>query len=55
VANFNALVQGMQPRDRYPNETATLLRSFSSAAPAFKTAAELAYKLGENRPEGSFK
>ena len=48
VANFNALVQGMQPRDRYPNETATLLRSFSSAAPAFKTAAELAFKLGAN-------
>jgi hypothetical protein len=45
----------MQPCDRYPNETAMLLRSFSSAAPAFKTAAEQAFKLSGNRPEGSFK
>jgi sulfhydrogenase subunit delta len=45
VANFSSLVEAMQPRDRYPNETAGLLRSFSSAAPAFKSASELALKL----------
>ena len=31
--------------DRYPNETATLLRSFSSHAPAFRNAADAAFKL----------
>ena len=45
VANFSALVEGMVPKDRYPNETAGLLRSFSSAAPAFQTAAEQALKI----------
>jgi sulfhydrogenase subunit delta len=45
VANFNALVENMVPMDRYPNETAGLLRSFSSHAPAFKSAAESAMKF----------
>jgi len=49
VANFSALVEAMVPRDRYPNETAGLLRSFSSAAPAFKTASEQALKLSLNK------
>jgi sulfhydrogenase subunit delta len=49
VANFTALVEGMQPRDRYPDETATLLRGISCHAPAFKSAAELAYKLGAKK------
>jgi sulfhydrogenase subunit delta len=49
VANFSALVEAMVPRDRYPNETAGLLRSFSSAAPSFKTAAEQALKLSVNK------
>jgi hypothetical protein len=37
-------VNSMVPLDRYPNETAGLLRSFSSHAPAFKSAAETALK-----------
>lgn len=45
AANFSVLVNSMAPLDRYPNETAGLLRSFSSHAPAFKTAAETALKL----------
>jgi sulfhydrogenase subunit delta len=49
AANFSALVETMVPHDRYPNETATLLRSFSSAAPAFKTAAEQAYALANHK------
>ena len=49
VANFSALVEGMVPRDRYPNETAGLLRSFSSHAPAFRNAAEQAFKLAAKR------
>ena len=49
VANFSALVEAMVPRDHYPNETAGLLRSFSSAAPAFKTASEQALKLSLNK------
>jgi hypothetical protein len=34
----------MMPLDRYPNETANLLRSFSSHAPAFRAAADAAFK-----------
>jgi sulfhydrogenase subunit delta len=49
VANFSALVEGMVPLDRYPNETAGLLRSFSSHAPAFKSAAEQALKLSQEK------
>jgi sulfhydrogenase subunit delta len=49
VANFSAQVEGMVPHDRYPNETAGLLRSFSSHAPAFKSAAEQALKLSLNK------
>jgi sulfhydrogenase subunit delta len=49
AGNFNALVNGMVPRDRHPNETADLLRSFSSHAPAFKTAADLAFKLSADK------
>ena len=45
VANFSALVEGMAPRDRYPQETAYLLRGISCHAPAFRTAAEQALKL----------
>jgi sulfhydrogenase subunit delta len=48
VANFSSLVAGMVPRDRYPNETAGLLRSFSSHSPLFKNAAEQALKLSQN-------
>jgi sulfhydrogenase subunit delta len=42
AGNFNALVASMVPLDRHPNETANLLRSFSSHAPAFRLAAESA-------------
>ena len=49
ASNLNALVEGMVPRDRYPNETANLLRSFSSHAPAFQTAAEQAFKLSAEK------
>jgi sulfhydrogenase subunit delta len=49
VANFSALVEGMVPHDRYPNETAGLLRSFSSHAPAFKSAADQALKLAQEK------
>lgn len=50
-ANFNALVSTMVPLDRYPDETAGLLRSFSSHAPAFKSAAENAYKYSGNKEQ----
>jgi sulfhydrogenase subunit delta len=49
AANFKSLVETMVPLDRYPNETASLLRSFSSAAPAFKAAAEQAYTLSSKK------
>ncbi len=49
VANFSALVEGMVPHDRYPNETAGMLRSFSGHAPAFKNAADQAYKLAQEK------
>jgi sulfhydrogenase subunit delta len=42
TGNFNSLVVTMMPHDRYLNETANLLRSFSNYAPAFRTAADLA-------------
>jgi len=45
AGNFGGLVTCMVPHDRYPNETANLLRSFSSGAPAFRTAAEEAFKV----------
>ncbi len=51
AGNMNALVASMQPHDRYPNETAGLLRSFSGYAPAFRSAAEAALKAG--RKEGA--
>jgi coenzyme F420-reducing hydrogenase gamma subunit len=49
VANFSSLVNNMVPLDRYPNETANLLRSFSSHAPAFHSAADIALKLGSKK------
>jgi sulfhydrogenase subunit delta len=49
VANFDALVDGMVKHDRYPNETAGLLRSFSAHAPAFKAAADKAFKLSAKK------
>ena len=45
AGNPDALVNTMVPYDRYPNETAGLLRSFSGYAPIFKAAADAAYKL----------
>ena len=45
AGNFTSLVATMVPNDRYPNETANLLRSFSSYAPAFRIAADAAMKL----------
>jgi hypothetical protein len=39
----------MVPLDRYPNETANLLRSFSSHSPAFRTASEAALKLTSSK------
>jgi sulfhydrogenase subunit delta len=45
AGNFSALVSSMLPRDRYPNETANLLRSFSCYAPAFRVAADAALKI----------
>jgi coenzyme F420-reducing hydrogenase gamma subunit len=44
AGNFSALVASMVPHDRYPNETANLLRSFSCQAPAFRSAADAAIK-----------
>jgi sulfhydrogenase subunit delta len=49
VANFSALVEGMLPHDRYPNETAGLLRSFSCHSPLFQNAADLALKLSSEK------
>jgi sulfhydrogenase subunit delta len=46
AGNFSALLTSMMPYDRYPNETAHLLRSFSSHAPAFRSAADSAFKTG---------
>ncbi len=44
AGNFSALIVSMMPLDRYPYETANLLRSFSSHAPAFRAAADAAFK-----------
>jgi sulfhydrogenase subunit delta len=52
VANFNALVEGMAPLDRYPHETADLLRGISCHAPSFRSAADQAYQIARNRTEG---
>ncbi len=49
AGNFTSLVAAMVPHDRYPNETANLLRSFSSHAPAFRTAADTATKLSASK------
>lgn len=45
IANFSSLISCMTPLDRYPFETAGLLRSFSSHAPAFRAASEGAMKM----------
>jgi coenzyme F420-reducing hydrogenase gamma subunit len=49
AGNFSALIASMMPHDRYPNETANLLRSFSSHAPAFRAAADAALKAASGR------
>jgi sulfhydrogenase subunit delta len=49
VGNFTSLVNSMVPLDRYPNETANLLRSFSSHSPAFRTASEAALKMTSSK------
>jgi sulfhydrogenase subunit delta len=49
AGNFNGLVASMVPRDRYPNETANLLRSFSGNASAFRIAADEALKVGRTK------
>jgi coenzyme F420-reducing hydrogenase gamma subunit len=49
AGNFNALVACMMPLDRYPNETANLLCSFSSYAPAFRAAADSALKIATSK------
>jgi coenzyme F420-reducing hydrogenase gamma subunit len=51
AANFTALLNSMIPLDRYPNETAGLLRSFSCHAPAFQTAAEVALKITDKKEQ----
>jgi sulfhydrogenase subunit delta len=45
--NFHSLVACMVPLDRFPGETANLLRSFSSYAPSFKNAADEALKISQ--------
>jgi sulfhydrogenase subunit delta len=45
AGNFTSLVNIMVPNDRYPGETANMLRSFSSHAPAFRVAADAAWKI----------
>jgi sulfhydrogenase subunit delta len=45
AGNFTSLVNIMVPNDRYPGETANMLRSFSSHAPAFRVAADAARKI----------
>lgn len=45
-ANFNALVDVIQPMERFPGEALLLIRNFSGYAPAFRKAAEKAIKLG---------
>jgi len=49
AGNFSGLVANMIPHDRYPNETANLLRSFSSHAPAFRAAADTALKAARGK------
>jgi sulfhydrogenase subunit delta len=51
AGNFSALVTCMVPHDRYLNETATLLRSFSSYAPAFRSAADNALKIAGTKED----
>jgi sulfhydrogenase subunit delta len=50
AGNINSLVTCMIPLDRYPNETANMLRSFSAFAPAFRAAADTSLKT-ENSKE----
>jgi sulfhydrogenase subunit delta len=49
AGNFSSLVASMMLHDRYQNETANLLRSFSSFAPAFRAAADLALKAAADK------
>lgn len=49
AGNFSALTASMTPHDRYPNETAYLLRSFSAHAPAFRAAADTALKAAGSK------
>ena len=44
-SNFNSLVDWMTQLDRYPEETAKLLRGISCHAPAFTAAADRAYQI----------
>jgi sulfhydrogenase subunit delta len=49
AGNMNSLVASMILLDRYPNETANMLRSFSSFAPAFHSAAEIVLKTSMSK------
>ncbi len=50
-SNFNSFVDYMTQLDRYPNETAMLMRGISCHSPYFTTAADHAFKLSEERKE----
>jgi sulfhydrogenase subunit delta len=49
AGNFNSLVNWMTQLDRYPEETAKMLRGISCHAPAFTAAADLAFKLSAEK------
>ncbi len=49
VSNFDSLVNTMTRWDRYPEETAKLLRSFACHSPFFTTAADKAFKLSAEK------
>jgi sulfhydrogenase subunit delta len=49
AGNMDALITSMMPHDRYPNETANLLRSFSCNAPSFRDGAVSAMKPAKSK------
>ena len=48
-SNYSSLVDSMTLLDRYPNETAKLLRGISAHAPVFTNAADQAFKLSKEK------
>lgn len=49
TANFNSLVNILQPLERFPGEALLLIRNFSGYAPAFRKAADLLIKSAADK------